>query len=237
MFTEFRVRQAHLFVNDSLNRYVQPMKTRKYEMKQRAERQADTRQRIVEAVVALHREVGPARTTISAIAERAGVERLTVYRHFANDSEIYAACSAHFDTEVPPPDPSTWVDIADPAECLRAALLAFYDYYGRGEDMLAHIARDAPRLPLLVAASAPSRAFVAAVRDALLAKWDVTRSERARLAASLAHALRFETWHSLARAESLGDGDAADLMVTLARAAATSRAAHLVGRRTRRRSG
>ena len=213
------------------------METRKYEMKQRAQRQADTRQRIVEAVVALHREVGPARTTISAIAERAGVERLTVYRHFANDAEIYAACSAHFDTEVPPPDPSAWVSIADPAECLRAALLAFYDYYRRGEDMLAHIARDAPRLPLLMTAAAPSRAFVAAVRDALLAKWDVASSGRARLSAALSHALRFETWHSLARAESLSAADAADLMVTLARAAAASADTHLVRRRTRGRSG
>lgn len=199
------------------------MATRKYEMKQRAERQAETRQRIVEAVVSLHREVGPARTTISAIAERAGVERLTVYRHFADDSEIYAACSAHFDTEVPPPDPSAWVFVEDAAECLRAALVAFYDYYRRGEDMLSHIARDAHRLPALAAAAAPSQAFVAAVRDALLERWHVDGPERARLGAAIGHALRFETWHSLARAESLGDDDAVNLMVALARAAATPR--------------
>jgi AcrR family transcriptional regulator len=199
------------------------MKTRKYEMKQRAERQAETRQRIVEAVVALHREVGPARTTISAIAERAGVERLTVYRHFADDSAIYAACSAHFDTEVPPPDPSTWAGVEDAADCVRAALLAFYGYYRRGEDMLAHIARDAHRLPALAAAAAPSMAFVAAVRDTLLEKWEVDGTEHARLAAVLSHALRFETWHSLARTESLDDADAVDLMVSLARAAGAPR--------------
>ena len=193
------------------------------EMTQRAERKADTRQRIVKAVVALHREVGPARTTISAIAERAGVERLTVYRHFANDSAIYAACSAHFDTEVPPPDPSTWVGVADAADCVRTALLAFYDYYRRGEDMLAHIARDVHCLPVLAAAAAPSMAFVATVRDGLLEKWKVDGTEHARLAAVLSHALRFDTWHSLARTESLDDADAADLMVALARAAAAPR--------------
>ena len=102
---------------------------RKYELKERAERQAETRRRIVDAVVALHRQIGPARTTISAIAERAGVERLTVYRHFADESSLFAACSAHFATEVPPPDPALWSAIRQPRERLRAALLAFYAYY------------------------------------------------------------------------------------------------------------
>lgn len=210
------------FVNGSLNSYVQPMTTRKYEMKQRAERQAETRQRIVEAVVSLHREIGPARTTISAIAERAGVERLTVYRHFADDAAIFAACSAHFDTEVLPPNPASWADVGDAAERLRAALLVFYDYYRRGEDMLAHIVRDAPHTPALAAAAAPGMAFVASVRDGVLEKWNVEGVERTRLAAVLSHALRFETWHSLARTEELGDSEAADLMVALARAAVRS---------------
>src|SRR5688500_6862132 len=125
------------------------MATRKYEQKRRAEQQAETRQRIVEAMVALHREVGPARTTISAIAERAGVERLTVYRHFADEAAMFQACSAHFATEVAPPDPARWTGVAEPTERLRAALLAFYDYYRRGEVMHAHVFRDAPRLPAL----------------------------------------------------------------------------------------
>ena len=199
------------------------MKTRKYDMRQRAERQAETRQRIVEAVVALHREIGPARTTITAIAERAGVERLTVYRHFADDSAIFAACSAHFRAEVVPPDPSAWAGVEDAEERLRAALLAFYAYFRRGEDMLAHIARDAPHLPAIAAARAPWVALVTAVRDDMLERWGADGPERARLAAALAHALRFETWHSLARAESLGDDDAADLMVALARTVAAPR--------------
>ena len=198
------------------------MKTRKYEMTLRAEQQAETRQRIVEAVVALHREVGPARTTISAIAERAGVERLTVYRHFADDAAIFAACSAHFHAEVPSPDPSDWESVDDVADRLRAVLLAFYDYYRRGEDMLANIVRDAPSLPALAATAAPSVAFVTVVRDELVERWEVVGPQRKRLAAALAHALRFETWRSLVRGESLSDVDAADLMVALARAAATS---------------
>ena len=198
------------------------MKTRKYELKQRAERQAETRQRIVEAMVALHGEVGPARTTVSAIAERAGVERLTVYRHFADETAMFQACSAHFATEVRPPDAAEWAGVAEPAERLRAALLAFYGYYRRGEGMLAHVHRDLPELPALAAVMAPWDAFVGAVRDGLLEGWEAPGPARARLAAAVAHALRFETWHSLARAEALGDEDAAELMVGLARAAAAA---------------
>src|SRR6185437_12658731 len=105
------------------------MATRKYIKRRRAEQESDTRRRIVEAVYALHGEIGPARTTITAIAERAGVERLTVYRHFEDEAEIFAACGAHFQAKVPPPDPSAWADVTDPAARLSAALLAFYDYY------------------------------------------------------------------------------------------------------------
>ena len=203
------------------------MPTRKYELKLRAERQAETRQRIVEAIVALHREVGPARTTISAIAERAGVERLTVYRHFADETAMFQACSAHFTKEVAPPDPAVWSHVADPAARLRAALVAFYDYYRRAEDMLAHVQRDAPQLPALAAVLAPWDAFAGSVRDGLLEQWPVPNPgpARARLAAAVAHALRFDTWRSLARAEGLDDADAADLMVTLAHAAAGPSAA------------
>src|ERR671919_2710297 len=86
-------------------------KPRKYEKKRRAEQEAETRQRIVEAMVALHREVGPARTTISAIAERAGVERLTVYRHFPDERSLFEACTGHWRASHPPPDPGPWTQI------------------------------------------------------------------------------------------------------------------------------
>src|SRR5688572_7169508 len=196
------------------------MATRRYQQKRRAEQQAETRQRIVEAMVALHREVGPARTTISAIAERAGVERLTVYRHFPDETAMFQACTAHYATEVPGPDPAAWADIEEPAERLRAALLAFYDYYRRAEDVLTHAARDLPQLPALAAVLRPREEFVREIREGLLDGWGVERTARTRLAPAIAHALRFETWRSLARAEELGDAEAADLMVTLARAAA-----------------
>src|SRR6188508_3394975 len=128
---------------------------RKYQKKLRAEQQEETRRRIVEAMVALHREVGPARTTISAIAERAGVERLTVYRHFPDERSMFQACTAHYATEVPGPDPAKWAGIEEPGERLRVALLAFYDYYRRAEEMLVHAVRDVPRLPALAAVLTP----------------------------------------------------------------------------------
>ena len=198
------------------------MATRKYEKKRRAEQESETRRRIVEAVYALHGEIGPARTTIKAIAERAGVERLTVYRHFADEGAIFAACDAHFRSEIPPPDPAAWADIGDPAERLRAALMAFYSFYRRGENMIANAERDAVGLPALAVVMAPRDAILAAVREDLLAAWAVGDRARTRLAAAIAHALRFDTWRSLARVEGLEDVEAAELMVDLARAAAAS---------------
>jgi AcrR family transcriptional regulator len=198
-------------------------KPRKYEKKVRAEQQAETRQRIVEAMVALHREVGPARTTISAVAERAGVERLTVYRHFPDERSMFEACTTHYATEVPGPDPAGWADIEDPTERLRTALLAFYDYYRRAEDVLAHAARDVPQLPALAAVLRPQVQFVGRVREDLVERWGMAGASRARLAAAIGHALRFDTWQSLARGEGLKDADAAELMVVLARAAAELR--------------
>ena len=198
------------------------MATRKYEKKRRAEQESETRRRIVEAVFALHGEIGPARTTIKAIAQRAGVERLTVYRHFADEGAIFAACDAHFRLETPPPDPAAWADIVDPAERLRAALVAFYGFYRRGENMIANAERDAVGLPALAVLMAPRDAILAAVREDLLAAWAVGDRARTRLAAAIAHALRFDTWRSLARVEGLEDAEAAELMVDLARAAAAS---------------
>jgi len=199
------------------------MATRKYQQKRRAEQQSDTRRRIVEAVVALHREIGPARTTIKAIAERAGVERLTVYRHFADEGALFAACDAHFRTESLLPDPAAWTGVTDPAARLRAALLAFYGHYRRGEDMIAHAQRDAPQLPALAEVLAPYGQFMEGVREDLQAAWSVSDDARARLGAAIGHALRFDTWRSLARIEKLDDAEAADLMVDLARAAAAVR--------------
>src|SRR6476619_3705653 len=122
---------------------------RKYEQKQRARSRAETHERIVEATVALHRELGPARTTVSAIAERAGVQRLTVYRHFPDERALFRACSGHWAALHPLPDPSAWSAIDDPAARLALALAELYAHYGETEQMNANIRRDLPIVPAI----------------------------------------------------------------------------------------
>src|SRR5437762_6951159 len=106
---------------------------RKYELKARAEKQAATRRRIVEATSALHEEVGPAHTTVAEIARRAGVQRLTVYSHFPEDRELFAACSAHVVAANPPPEPAAWAAEANPMARLRRALREIHAWYAAGE--------------------------------------------------------------------------------------------------------
>jgi AcrR family transcriptional regulator len=197
---------------------------RAYRQKRRAERREETRRHIVDAVVALHRTVGPARTTISAVANQAGVERLTVYRHFANERELYLACSAKWAEEVPLPDAAAWQTVEPGAPRLRAALLPLYRFYRSGSEMLAHVIRDAERMPGLLAVVEPWREGIREWRHQLAEGWSATPGDRQRLLAALGHALRFETWRSLCadetlRDEALADEDAVELMVALVAAA------------------
>src|SRR3954453_5926218 len=144
---------------------------RRYELKERAVKQAETRQRIVDATVSLHRDVGPARTTISEVARRAGVGRVTVYNHFPGDESLLGACSQQFVEESPPPDPSTWKSVKDPDSRLKSALTELYGYYRENETMLANVGRDAPIVPALAAVLERSGAaeHQAAMAEALMA--------------------------------------------------------------------
>ena len=195
--------------------------TRTYELKRRAERQDETRRRIVEAAIELHSTVGPARTTVAAIAERAGVTRPTVYAHFPDGDSLFRACSGHVRATVPPPDPAPWRDIADPQERLRAALLALYAYYGRLETLLDNIQRDMTVLPIVREMTEYRARYLEEVRELLLAPWRVRGAARARVGRAIGHALAFRTWQSLVRGEGSSDEEAAELMVALAQAAAS----------------
>src|SRR5215204_7226642 len=108
---------------------------RPYRKKRRAELEAETRRRITESAVELHGTVGPARTSMSAVAERAGVRRSTLYRHFPDEHALFAACSSHWSAANPPPDIGAWADVADPDERLAAALAELYAYSARTETM------------------------------------------------------------------------------------------------------
>ena len=192
---------------------------RSYELGQRAQGQAETRARIVGAALALYAANGPARTTISAIAESAGVQRLTVYRHFPDDRALYVACWERWTAEHPLPDPAPWPGIEDPAERLRAALLAFYAWFGATEELMAHLEVDLPHLPMLAEIAAPLLRHRASAQEILEHGWEARGERRERLHAVIGHALEFATWRSLARApaSALADECVAELMVRLAR--------------------
>src|SRR6476469_5926026 len=119
-----------------------PDQTRPYRMKRRAESQRRTRERITESAVALHGTVGPARTTMSAVAEQAGVRRSTLYRHFPDEASLFEACSAHWAAANPPPDLVAWSLVGDPGERLTQALGELYAFYGRTESMFENLLRD-----------------------------------------------------------------------------------------------
>lgn len=191
--------------------------TRKYELKQRAETRAETRQRIVEAAVALHGSVGPAHTTISAIAGRAGVQRLTVYRHFPDERALFAACSGHWAALHPFPDPSSWAAVEDPAARLELALRELYAHYRATEQMTANVRRDAGTMPVIQEIAASRASDWVQVRTVLERGWSARGSSRRRLRAAIGHAIAFETWRSLARQEGLDDRAAAALMVAFVR--------------------
>ena len=191
---------------------------RKYELKERARRQDETRQRIAAATAELHAEVGPARTTVAEIARRAGVQRLTVYKNFPDDYALFAACQRHFLTASPPPDPSAALALADPAERLETVLRDLYGWYRRNERTSTNVRRDRELLPALDALMRDTGdAATARLADTLAAGFGRRKAVRA----AVALALDFWTWRRLAR-EGLTDRSAAALMTNAVRAAAQS---------------
>jgi AcrR family transcriptional regulator len=174
----------------------------------------------VEATVELHETIGPARTTISAIAERAQVQRLTVYRYFADERALFSACSAHWAAENPLPDPATWATVSDPVERLRVALREIYAFFRATEGMTANLLRDLPDSSALQEAAEPFLQYWESVRLALDRGWTTRGRRRGVTRAAIGHAVEFETWRSLVRRQGLDDRAAADLMVELARSAA-----------------
>jgi AcrR family transcriptional regulator len=199
------------------------MAKRKYTLKERAEQQAETRRRITEATVELHRTVGPARTTISEVAKRAGVQRLTVYNHFPDQASLLGACQAHWLQRHPPPDPAAWAGVEEPEARVRAALGEFYRRYRETEDMTANVMRDAETVPALRdLLEGTYWRGVAAVADDLAARFGRRGRARADVQAAVALALRFEAWRAFTGA-GLGDDEAARLGARMVAAAAAPR--------------
>ncbi|MCL4714536.1 MAG: TetR/AcrR family transcriptional regulator [Hyphomonadaceae bacterium] len=180
---------------------------RTYTLKRRAESQAQTRRRIVEAAVELHSTIGPANTTVSMIAEKAGVQRHTFYKHFPDERSVLMACSSHSLERDPMPDAEAWLATADKGERLRVGLSAVYNWYARNESLIACVLRDAQTHELVREIMAlrygPS---VGAWRDVLGAK--LKHKQRAMLAL----ALSYHTWRTLVREAGLKQADAVKAM-------------------------
>lgn len=192
---------------------------RRYNLKARADKHAETHRALARAASELHHTIGPSRTTISAIAERAGVQRLTVYRHFPNDEAIFTACTAYAFEVDPPPRPDTWTGIEDPETRHRHALGELYGYYGRKRQLLANLYRDA-EMPVVAAALERRRAMLRHAAEILRAGWRVSSSRARFFAAILAHTLEFSTWLSLTEEQGLTDTEAIELAARLVNAAA-----------------
>ncbi len=193
---------------------------RPYRMQRRAELEEQTRLRITESTVELHGTVGPARTSVTAVAERAGVRRSTVYRHFPDEAALFAACSAHWRAANPPPDLKRWAAVRDPDERLQAALDEQYRFYRSTEGMMANLLRDSATVPIVRELLGRYRGYLESAIGVLMAGRGLRGGARRRTAAAIGHALAFATWRSLAREQGLDDAEAARLMCRLVAAAA-----------------
>jgi AcrR family transcriptional regulator len=195
------------------------MATRPYELKRRAEQRDETRRRIVDAAIALHSTLGPARTTVSEIAERAGVGRVTVYRHFPDEMTLARACSGHYFASHPFPDVDAWSAIESPEGRLRAAVRESFAWYAENAEMIGRVLADARDHPVM----APYHRHWDQAAAAVAAAWRARGRRRERLVAAIALALSFDTYRTLVVERGLPIDEAAELLLPLAASVSAAR--------------
>jgi len=184
-------------------------------MTRRAELEEETRRRITESTVELHELLGPARTSISAVADRAGVRRSTVYRHFPDEAALFAACSSHWRAANPPPDLRAWAAVADPGVRTEAALADLYAFYRRTDAMYTSLLRDEPLVPTVQRLLRGFHDYLKAIEDTLMAGRGLRGHTARRTRAAIGHAVAFPIWRSLTHDQGLSDADAVMLMCAL----------------------
>ena len=180
---------------------------RPYTLKRRAEAQAETRQRIVDAAVALHGELGPAMTSLSAVAERAGVQRNTLYAHFPDERSLLMACSAASLERDPLPDADEWRRLRRGEERIRVGLAALYGWYARNARLAGCVLRDAGIHPLVREVAELRYGAPMAAVEGLLGE-GLKPTQRAVLRMALGYA----AWQSLVQESGLAPDQAVDAM-------------------------
>ena len=196
---------------------------RRYRQLRRAELEAQTRLRITEAAMKLHGTVGPVRTTVTAVAEEAGVQRGTVYRHFPDEDALFGACSMHWLFLNPTPSPDDWVEIEDPSQRLRRALAELYHWYERNQRMLDNVFRDAPLVSALKPPVEGFQSQLSAMHTTLMRGRRQRGRRRARVGGAVGLAIGFGAWSSLVRENGLDNAEAVDLMAAMVAAAGDAR--------------
>jgi AcrR family transcriptional regulator len=189
---------------------------RQYRQSLRSEKTASTRQRIVEAAIELHGTVGPANTSLSAVARKANVSRPTLYSHFPDEASLFHACTMHWMSQDPPPDPAAWLEIDDPRRRIGTALSEIYSHYARNEQMIGNVLRDMYLVESMRSFNVPlvEESF-AAMREILGSAFGDGPDLAVRRRATVSVAISFNTWKSLVRIEGLTNEEAADLMAQL----------------------
>jgi AcrR family transcriptional regulator len=183
---------------------------REYKLKRRAEKQHETRQRIVDATIELHQTIGSS-ATFSQVAERAGVGRVTVYRHFPDELSLWRACSGHYLQQNPLPDPEAWRAVSDPRARLEASLGETYAFHRANEAMFARALAEVRDHPIME----PYHEHWRRAAEVLVEPWPVRGRQRTLLRAAIGLALGFETWRGLAHDQGLTDDQAVELMLRL----------------------
>ncbi|MFN3892201.1 MAG: TetR/AcrR family transcriptional regulator [Beijerinckiaceae bacterium] len=200
------------------------MPNRSYKLNERARSQAETRQRIVEAAVQLHEELGPRATTVSAIADRAGVQRLTVYRHFPDDAAIFQACTSHWNERNPAPDRALWLEESDPLARARIAIGAFAAYYRRTRGMWTVAYRDGPSIEALKEPLRQYAHYIDECAGDIAEAFGADGAAHARIYETARMVLRFPVFDGLA-GDGLDDEGVVDLAMAWLQGAAAG-AAH-----------
>jgi AcrR family transcriptional regulator len=189
---------------------------RPYRMNARADLQERTRRRIAESAAELHETLGPSRTSMSAVAAHAGVQRSTLYRHYPDEGALFEACTAHWMSQHPLPDIEEWAAVRDPRERLHRALGELYAYYEGAEPMLANILRDVDTMEVVQRQFAAFENYMEAAHATLMVGRRLRGRHLHTVRAAVGHALAFTTWRSLVCEQQCVPAEAVDMMCRLA---------------------